>query len=92
MQIKELIQRLNRLEQTTHEFDFGANIAELSYYTVFNKIVARIDIGLDSYRFDIRINSNNDIEIDLTEEGDFIKIVGHKMFKLIINTILKEKI
>lgn len=92
MNFKELVRIINRLDQTEHNFDVYGEILVISYYIGIKDIVARIDFRNSVYRFDIRLNENNDIELDLTEENGLIKQIGKELYKKIINKILREEI
>ena len=92
MDIKTFLNAANNLEQTQHNINIGENLLTINYSLIFNKISIRVNYNDKDCFFELRLNQNNDMELDLTEDGSLIKNIPQEIYKLIIDKIFTKEI
>ena len=92
MDIKTFLDAANKLEKIEHNINIDDNLLTMQYSLMFNKISIRVSYIHNDYFFELRLNQEGDMELDLTEEKELIKYISPDVYKLIINKIFNENI
>lgn len=92
MKIKDFLSATNRLEKIEHNIIIKDNTLTIRYSLIFNKINIRITYLDQEYFFELKLNDQGELCLDLTEDRELIKQIDNKDYFKIINKIFGEDI